>query len=93
MSYASDTDIVFLYDHGRGVTAEALTQLAGAVNRWLTAHTVLGAAYATDFRLRPHGEGGQLVKLSARFSPVPDELRLDLGTPGAHARALAGWRS
>jgi glutamate-ammonia-ligase adenylyltransferase len=67
MSYASDTDIVFLYDHARGVTAEDLTRLAGAVNHALTAHTVLGAAYETDFRLRPHGEGGQLVSSLRAF--------------------------
>jgi glutamate-ammonia-ligase adenylyltransferase len=67
MSYASDTDIVFLYDHRSGASAEDLTRLAAVVNRWLTAHTVLGAAYATDFRLRPHGEGGQLVSSLRAF--------------------------
>lgn len=67
MSYASDTDIVFLYDQTRGVSAEELTRLAIDVNRWLTAQTVLGPAYATDFRLRPHGEGGQLVSSLSAF--------------------------
>jgi glutamate-ammonia-ligase adenylyltransferase len=67
MSYASDTDIVFVYDQRRGFSPEDLTRLAGAVNHWLTAHTVLGALYATDFRLRPHGDSGQLVSSLGAF--------------------------
>jgi glutamate-ammonia-ligase adenylyltransferase len=61
MSYASDTDIVFVYDSVGGTPETELQQLARAANRWLTAHTAAGALYQTDFRLRPYGSGGLLI--------------------------------
>jgi len=67
MSYASDTDIVFIYDDRRGAATEELTGMAATVNRWITAHTEVGPLYATDFRLRPHGDSGLLISSLAAF--------------------------
>lgn len=61
MSYASDTDIVFLYEPGCGVPEAELARFARTVNHWITASTAAGSLYATDFRLRPYGDGGNLV--------------------------------
>lgn len=61
MSYASDTDIVFLYQEESGVEKDRLVQLAMTINRWLTTGTSAGVLYETDFRLRPHGDSGLLV--------------------------------
>jgi glutamate-ammonia-ligase adenylyltransferase len=61
MSYASDTDIVFLHGGDPGTDATAQVRLATTVNRWLTAPTAAGTLYETDFRLRPYGDSGQLV--------------------------------
>jgi len=61
MSYASDTDIVFVYDSAGSAPDLALERLARTANRWLTAHTAAGVLYETDFRLRPYGSGGLLI--------------------------------
>ena len=61
MSYASDTDIVFLHADRDDAPGADLMRLAGAVNQWLTAPTVAGVLYETDFRLRPYGASGLLV--------------------------------
>jgi glutamate-ammonia-ligase adenylyltransferase len=61
MSYASDTDIVFLHGGDPSADATAQVRLATTVNRWLTAPTAAGTLYETDFRLRPYGASGQLV--------------------------------
>lgn len=67
MSYASDTDIVFLHASGAGVPQPELVDLARTVNAWITTVTPAGALYATDFRLRPYGESGNLVSSFAAF--------------------------
>lgn len=61
MSYASDTDIVFIYDETSNVEKDKLVQLAMTINRWMTDSTSAGVLYETDFRLRPHGDSGLLV--------------------------------
>ena len=61
MSYASDTDIVFIYDDETEVAESKLARLARTVNQWLTEPTTAGIVYATDFRLRPYGSSGLLV--------------------------------
>jgi glutamate-ammonia-ligase adenylyltransferase len=61
MSYASDTDIVFVYDGTSDEPEADLARLAITANRWITAVTPAGVLYETDFRLRPYGNGGLLV--------------------------------
>jgi glutamate-ammonia-ligase adenylyltransferase len=67
MTYASDTDIVFLYDEKADIPEAKLTRLARCVNQWLTEPTTAGVLYATDFRLRPYGESGLLITSTAAF--------------------------
>jgi glutamate-ammonia-ligase adenylyltransferase len=67
MSYASDTDIVFLHDDDPDVSAIDLTRVATTVNQWLTAPTPAGTLYETDFRLRPYGQSGLLITSLSAF--------------------------
>jgi [glutamine synthetase] adenylyltransferase / [glutamine synthetase]-adenylyl-L-tyrosine phosphorylase len=87
LGYASDLDIVFLYDDADERAQEIYARLAQRINTWLTTLTPAGMLYETDLRLRPDGASGLLV--SDRGLPrLPAAPRLDLGTPGADARPL-----
>jgi glutamate-ammonia-ligase adenylyltransferase len=61
LGYASDLDVVFLYDDPSPEAAEKYARLAQRVNYWLTTVTSAGTLYETDLRLRPDGAGGLLV--------------------------------
>jgi [glutamine synthetase] adenylyltransferase / [glutamine synthetase]-adenylyl-L-tyrosine phosphorylase len=67
MSYASDTDIVFLHEDAPDTSAAGLARLASTVNQWVTAPTAAGILYETDFRLRPYGASGLLVTSLSAF--------------------------
>jgi len=61
LGYASDLDLVFLYDDSHDAAPEIYTRLAQRINTWLTTTTPAGTLFETDLRLRPNGEGGLLV--------------------------------
>ena len=61
LGYASDLDLVFLYDDPAPEAAENYARLAQRVNNLLTTMTSAGVLYETDLRLRPDGAGGLLV--------------------------------
>jgi [glutamine synthetase] adenylyltransferase / [glutamine synthetase]-adenylyl-L-tyrosine phosphorylase len=61
LGYASDLDIVFLYDDGDDSAAVSYARLAQRINAWLTSTTAAGRLYETDLRLRPDGVSGLLV--------------------------------
>lgn len=61
LGYASDLDIVFLYDDAAPEAPEVYARYAQRVNVWLTSATPAGVLYETDLRLRPDGAGGLLV--------------------------------
>jgi glutamate-ammonia-ligase adenylyltransferase len=70
LGYASDLDLVFLYeddDAGNGA-AELYARLAQRINTWLTSATGAGRLYETDLRLRPDGAAGLLVSSVGAFS-------------------------
>ena len=67
MSYASDTDIVYVHGQRPGFSAEALTRVGQTVNHWLTTHTGAGTLYAADFRPRSPGDNGPLGTSLAAF--------------------------
>jgi glutamate-ammonia-ligase adenylyltransferase len=67
LGYASDLDVVFLYDDPSPEAAENYARFAQRVNYWLTTITSAGALYETDLRLRPDGAGGLLVSPLASF--------------------------
>jgi glutamate-ammonia-ligase adenylyltransferase len=64
LGYASDLDLVFLYNSevdASGETAARYARLAQRINAWLTSATAAGRLYETDLRLRPDGASGLLV--------------------------------
>jgi len=67
LGYASDLDIVFLYDESTAPAPDRLARLAQRVSSWLTSHTAAGVLYETDLRLRPDGASGLLVSSLAAF--------------------------
>jgi len=70
LGYASDLDLVFLYedDDARDGAAELYARLAQRINTWLTSATGAGRLYETDLRLRPDGAAGLLVSSVAAFA-------------------------
>ena len=72
LGYASDLDLVFLYDVDSetadpDVAAVGYARLAQRFNTWLTSTTAAGRLYDTDLRLRPDGAAGLLVSSLAAF--------------------------
>ena len=67
LGYASDLDLVFLYDDPAPDAAGNYARYAQRINNWLNSVTSAGALYETDLRLRPDGAGGLLVSPLASF--------------------------
>ena len=67
LGYASDLDLVFLYDDTAPEAPENYARFAQRINNWLTSVTPAGVLYETDLRLRPDGAGGLLVSPLASF--------------------------
>ncbi|HET7199221.1 MAG TPA: bifunctional [glutamate--ammonia ligase]-adenylyl-L-tyrosine phosphorylase/[glutamate--ammonia-ligase] adenylyltransferase [Burkholderiales bacterium] len=61
LGYASDLDLIFLYDDPDDRAQEAYARLAQRLSRWLTSRTAAGVLFDIDLRLRPEGESGLLV--------------------------------
>ncbi len=61
LGYASDLDLIFVYDDDHAEAQENYARLAQRMNTWLTSFTSAGVLYETDLRLRPDGASGLLV--------------------------------
>ncbi len=67
LGYASDLDLVFLYDDTIHKSAEKFAKLAQRLSSWLNTMTAGGVLYETDLRLRPDGAAGLLVSSLTAF--------------------------
>ena len=67
LGYASDLDIIFLYDDEDQTAPETYARLAQRMNTWLASATSAGVLYETDLRLRPNGAAGLLVSQVEAF--------------------------
>lgn len=67
LGYASDLDLVFLYDDDDARAQEIYARLAQRLNTWLGTLTPAGMLYETDLRLRPDGSSGLLVSSTEAF--------------------------
>ncbi|OZA28603.1 MAG: bifunctional glutamine synthetase adenylyltransferase/deadenyltransferase [Hydrogenophilales bacterium 17-61-9] len=67
LGYASDLDLVFLYDDADARAQEIYARLAQRINTWLGTLTPAGMLYETDLRLRPDGASGLLVSSIEAF--------------------------
>jgi len=61
LGYASDLDIVFLYEDADERAEEVYVRFGQRLNSWLTTQTSAGALFDTDLRLRPHGDKGLIA--------------------------------
>ena len=67
LGYASDLDMVFLFDDPDPQAEENYIRLAQRYNNWLSANTSSGPLFETDLALRPSGSKGLLVSSLAGF--------------------------
>jgi glutamate-ammonia-ligase adenylyltransferase len=67
LGYASDLDLVFLYDDLDDAAPQRYARLAQRLNTALTSMTGAGRLYDTDLRLRPDGASGLLVSSLTAF--------------------------
>ncbi len=68
MGYASDLDIIFLYDDDHPDAQENYARLGKSINSMLGSYTASGRLYETDLRLRPNGASGLLVSSIEAFA-------------------------
>ena len=93
LGYASDLDLVFLYDDPREDAAELYAKLGRRMASWLSTMTSSGRLYDIDLRLRPDGDAGVLAVSLEAFS----QYQLGHAWPWEHqaitrARFAAGDR-
>ena len=61
LGYASDLDLVYLYDDPAQEAGENYSRLGQRLNTWLSSQTSAGTLFETDLRLRPNGDAGLLA--------------------------------
>jgi len=67
LGYASDLDLVFLYDDPHDAADENYARLAQRTSSWLSSRTPAGVLFETDLALRPSGDSGLLVSSMSAF--------------------------
>ena len=67
LGYASDLDIIFLYDDDAEGAGEVYARFAQRINSWFNSLTSAGLLYETDLQLRPDGNSGLLVSSVEAF--------------------------
>ena len=67
LGYASDLDLVFLFDDEDERAPEAYALLAQRLSGWLSTRTAAGQLFDIDLRLRPNGAAGLLVSTLPAF--------------------------
>ena len=68
LGYASDLDLIFLYDDDHPDAQENYARLGQRINTMLSSYTSSGRLYETDLRLRPNGASGLLVSTVEAFA-------------------------
>ncbi|MEI5999213.1 bifunctional [glutamate--ammonia ligase]-adenylyl-L-tyrosine phosphorylase/[glutamate--ammonia-ligase] adenylyltransferase [Paraburkholderia bengalensis] len=61
LGYASDLDLIFLYDDPDDAASDVYATFTRRLITWLTTATGAGTLFDVDLRLRPNGESGLLV--------------------------------
>ncbi len=67
-SYASDLDVIFLYDDEEQDAPALYAKLAQRFITWMTCHTSAGILFDVDIALRPDGASGLLVSSLTSFA-------------------------
>jgi len=67
LGYASDLDLIFLYDDADQDAPPIYAKLAQRFITWMTSHTAAGVLFDIDVALRPDGASGLLVSSLSAF--------------------------
>jgi [glutamine synthetase] adenylyltransferase / [glutamine synthetase]-adenylyl-L-tyrosine phosphorylase len=67
LGYASDLDVIFLYDDDHQEAPALYARLAQRFITWMTSHTSAGILFDIDTALRPDGASGMLVSSVSAF--------------------------
>jgi glutamate-ammonia-ligase adenylyltransferase len=67
LGYASDLDLIFLYDDPADEAGSIYARFAQRINNWFNSLTVAGLLYEIDLQLRPDGNSGLLVSSTNAF--------------------------
>jgi glutamate-ammonia-ligase adenylyltransferase len=73
LGYASDLDIIFLFDDEDDRAGEIYARFAQRLNHWLSSNTSSGVLFETDLALRPSGASGLLVSAIEAFERYQEE--------------------
>ncbi len=73
LSYASDLDVIFVYDGTSADDARSAARTARELLQQIGAQTAEGRAWEIDARLRPEGENGQLARSLEGYQRYYDE--------------------
>jgi glutamate-ammonia-ligase adenylyltransferase len=73
LGYASDLDIIFLYEDADERAPEVYARLAQRLNTWLSSRTSAGMLFETDLQLRPSGASGLMVSSVDAFARYQEE--------------------
>jgi glutamate-ammonia-ligase adenylyltransferase len=68
LGYASDLDIIFLYEDADEQAAASYARLAVRLQSWVTTRTSAGVLFETDLQLRPSGVSGLMVSSIEAFA-------------------------
>jgi glutamate-ammonia-ligase adenylyltransferase len=73
LGYASDLDIIFLYDDADEQAPAVYARLASRLQHWLTTRTSSGILFETDLQLRPSGASGLMVSPLEAFERYQEQ--------------------
>lgn len=73
LGYASDLDLVFLYDDDHPDAGDIYARYTRRIQSWIATLTSAGMLYEIDLRLRPNGASGLLVSSIAAFEQYQKE--------------------
>lgn len=73
LGYASDLDLVYLYDDNFSEAVDIYSKLSRRLTTWLSGSTGAGMLYDVDLRLRPNGDAGFLAHSVAAFEKYQHE--------------------
>ena len=73
LGYASDLDLVFLFDDDHEDALQNYSQLGQKIGQWLQMRTAAGTLFEIDLRLRPNGNAGLLVSTVRGFEEYQRE--------------------
>jgi glutamate-ammonia-ligase adenylyltransferase len=76
LAYASDLDVIFVYDGDGSAAAEEARRVATALMRFVGGTTPAARIYEMDAGLRPEGKNGPLARRLAAFSPYWPETAM-----------------